>query len=150
MVKIKRDAGVAAVILLAHSEPSSAPFKPYLLRQQAVHDEEQRPLQAVEESENVCLHEGLLPKQEGPEHPHQAQYTHLGNGCHRESSADGGEEKTVSKEQQQTEKERKTLSKMTRGVWKTQRSGDATKRLTPLFKLSVKNWGKTKKKARGN
>lgn len=88
MVKIKRNARVAAVILLAHSEP-------YLLRQQAVHDEEQRPLQTVEESENVCLHQGLLPKQEGPKHPHQAQYTHLGDGCHRESSADGGQEKVT-------------------------------------------------------
>lgn len=120
MAEIKRNARVAAVILFAHSEPFSAPFKPYLLRQQAVHDEEQRPLQAVEESENVCLHQGLLPKQEGPKHPHQAQYTHLGDGCHREGSADGGEEKIEGKEQQQTEKERKTLlSKMTRSVWKT-------------------------------
>lgn len=119
MVKIKCNARVAAVILLAHREPFSAPFKPYLLGQQAVHDEEQRPLQAVEESENVCHRQGLPPKQEGPKHPHQAQYTHLGDGCHRESSADGGQEKIEGKEQQQTEKERKTLSKVTRSVWKS-------------------------------
>lgn len=108
MVSVTCKARAAAVIVLAHSEAFSAPFTPYLLRQQAVHDEEQRPLQAVEESENVCLHQGVLSKQEGPKHPHQAQYAHLGDGCHRESSADGGEEKMEGKEQRQTEKERKT------------------------------------------
>lgn len=56
-----------------------------LFRQQAVHDEDQRSLQAVEDSEDVCKRCGPLLKQEGPEHPHQTQYAHLGNSCHCES-----------------------------------------------------------------
>lgn len=57
----------------------------HLFRQQAVHDEDQRPLQAVENSEDVCYHCAALFKQEGPKHPHQSQYAHLGDGCHCES-----------------------------------------------------------------
>lgn len=57
----------------------------HLFRQQAVHDEDQCSLQAVEDSEDVCFHRGALFKQEGPKHPHQTQDAHLGDGCHCES-----------------------------------------------------------------
>lgn len=61
----------------------------YLFRQQTVHDEDQRSLQAVEDSEDIHHRDGALFKHEGPEHPHQTEYTHLGDSCHCESSADG-------------------------------------------------------------
>lgn len=57
----------------------------HLFRQEAVHDEDQRSLQAVEDSEDICNHYGAFFKQEGPKHPHQTQYAHLGDSCHCES-----------------------------------------------------------------
>lgn len=67
----------------------------YLFGQKAVHDEDECSLQAVEDGEDVCHDNGVLLKQEGSEHPHQAQYTCLGYGCHGESpgeeTEDGGD-----------------------------------------------------------
>lgn len=51
-----------------------------------MHDEDQGALQAVEDCENICHRNRVLMKQEGPEHPHQAEDAHLGNGSHRERS----------------------------------------------------------------
>lgn len=61
----------------------------YLFGQQTVHDEDQRPLQAVEDGENIRDRYVVLSEQEGPKHPHETQDAHLGDGRHREHSADG-------------------------------------------------------------
>lgn len=61
----------------------------YLFGQQTVHEEDQRPLQAVEDGENIRDRYVVLAEQEGPKHPHQTQDAHLGDGRHREHSADG-------------------------------------------------------------
>lgn len=63
----------------------------YLFRQEAVHDKDQGSLQAVEDGEDVCDNDGVLLKQEGSEHPHQTQNTHLGYSCHCKSSGEGTE-----------------------------------------------------------
>lgn len=60
----------------------------YLFGQQAVHDEDQRSLQAVEDSESICNCYGPVFEHKGPKHPHQTKYTHLGDSCHRESSVE--------------------------------------------------------------
>lgn len=61
-------------------------FLSHLFRQQAVHDEDQCALQAVEDSENIRdLNRRILLEQEDPRHPHQTQNTHLGYSCHCES-----------------------------------------------------------------
>lgn len=81
----------------------------HLFRQEAVHDEDQRSLQAVEDSEDICNHYGAFFKQEGPKHPHQTQYAHLGDSCHCESSAEikGGCRVGVQRKGQKIENERK-------------------------------------------
>lgn len=56
-----------------------------LFGQQAVHDEDQCSLQAVEDSEDICHYYAVIFKHEGSEHPHQTQYANLGDSCHGES-----------------------------------------------------------------
>lgn len=58
----------------------------HLLRKQTMHDEDQRSLQAVQDSEDISHNHGAFFKQEGTEHPHQTQYAHLGNCSDCESS----------------------------------------------------------------
>lgn len=82
-----------------------------------MHDEHQRPLQAVENSEDIYdphVWSGLLSKQESTKHPHKTQDTHLGYSCDCERSAeDKGEERGdgvgrgESEKGQQIENERK-------------------------------------------
>lgn len=52
-----------------------------------MHDEDQGTLQAVEDGEDICEGRRALAEQEGPKHPHQSQYAHLGDGSDCESSA---------------------------------------------------------------
>lgn len=64
----------------------------HLFAQQTVHEEYQRPLQAVEDGEDVrCSHVALF-KEEGAKHPHESQDAHLSDGCHCERSVRGGED----------------------------------------------------------
>lgn len=51
---------------------------PHQFAHEAVHDEDEHPLQAVKQSEEVCHHQGaLFLKEEATKYPHPTQYTQL-------------------------------------------------------------------------
>lgn len=51
---------------------------PHQFAHEAVHDEDEHPLQAVKQSEEVCHHQGpLFLKEEATKYPHPTQHTQL-------------------------------------------------------------------------
>lgn len=140
------EVGVSLLLWCADTGEEIGILLSNLFRQQAVHDKNQCSLQAVEDSKEVCCHccTDALFKQKGPKHPHQTQYTQLGNSCHCESPAEEegeGWEWDQRKGNRYREKERLAWA-LTRGwlsysiIWKTPEESQRKRKGTGAWAIS--------------